>query len=446
MSGHHLKVNNVQLCMVMNNPEQHINSSTQTTPRKSAENTAAFIHIVEQYTTDAAFLWMLRSDAVKSTLYSKDDVSELDMRINGLLDGLQASDELAWEVCQQQLDFEEAGETFVAAMYAFQSGDAGKIQLVCEKGLGNAEMRRGLISAMGWVEPAIAHFWIERFLGVIDPRYRYLGLAACSVRRHDPRHLLTHLITDKKIMEQPEVHARALRLIGELKRQDLTPALNQAMELEDEGIKFWAHWSAIILGNRACVERLKPYVMKDNAYKERALMLVFNVLPVMDARKWISEISSDLKQNRNIISTTAILGDPHAIGWLIQQMQKPLYARVAGLSFNLITGIDLEQTDLHKVVANPLPDSEDDDFEDPAENIDGDLPWPDPLLVRAFWDQHGHALQIGQRYFMGQPVNSASLKQVLATGNQFQRHAAALKLVLLDPAEALLNTASPNIQ
>jgi len=429
-----------------------MNASQQQTPtpanakrQQAAVNIPAFAHIVEQYATDAAFLWLLRSEAVNSTLYNRDDIAELDRRIQGLADGLQACGNEAWMVCQQQLEMEEAGEAFVAAVYAFQSGDAAKIQLVCEKARANTEMLAGLVSAMGWIEPAIAHFWIERFLAVTDADYRYLGLAACSVRRYDPGALLTRLLLDEELVSQPLVYARALRLIGELKRFDLVPALNQGMEMEDAAVKFWSLWSAVLLGNRASIPHLKSFVMQDNPFKERALALVFNLLPVQDARKWISEISSDLDQHRTVISTTAILGDPHAIDWLIQQMQKPLYARVAGLSFSIITGIDLEESGLYQNVDNRLPDTEEDDIVDDAEDIDSDLPWPDPVRIKAFWAQQSHQLNIGQRYFMGQPVESGYLKDILVKGNQLQRNMAALKLALLENEEIFVNTASPGI-
>lgn len=430
----------------MSTSQQPIQSAAHTQPDTKLSNMAAFAHIIEQYAIDGAFLWLLRSQTLNSTLYTVDDLAELDQRICGHLEGLQTAGELAWDICQQQLQYEEAGETFIAAVYAFQNGDSAKIKFVCETALPNPQMRKGLISAMGWIDEPTANFWINRFLTVADPNYLYLGLAASSVRRHDPSHLLTKLFTNKNLSEQPEVHSRALRLIGEIKRSDLIPALNQAMEIKDKSIQFWANWSAAFLGNAAAVNNLKPYILQDNEFKDKALAMAFNLLPVTEARKWISEIASDMTQNRTVITTTAILGDPHAIGWLIQQMNRPLYARLAGLSFNIITGIDLEQANLHKVVDQQIPNTDEKDFEDEAEDVDSDLPWPDPIKVKAYWEQQGQSLQIGQRYFMGQPVESTILKQVITTGNQFQRNAAALKHALTNPDEVLLNTARSSIK
>jgi len=430
----------------MSNIQQQVAAGAHNQSKTGAVNMAAFAHIIEQYASDGAFLWLLRNDAVNSVLYNANDLAELDHRLSGHLHGLQLAGEAGWESCQQQLEFEEAGEAFIAAVCAFQSGSADKIQYVCETALANAEMRKGLISAMGWIDPAVASFWIERFLNVADSGYRYLGLAACSERRYDPQQLLTQILTDDKLLEQPEVHARALRLVGEIKRTDLVPALNQGMDVENDGVKFWANWSAVLLGNKAAVNNLKAFVMQDNALKDQALELVFNVLSVSDARQWITEISSDLSQNRTVIRTTAILGDPHAIPWLIQQMNKPIFARLAGLSFSLITGVDLQQAGLDKIVESQIQaNMDEDDFEDEAEDMDADLSWPDPLKVKNFWEQQSGKLKVGERYFLGRPIESSWLAEVDRSGNQLQRTCAALKRTILEPGEALINTAASHI-
>lgn len=403
----------------------------------------AFLDIIEQHATDAAFLWLLRSQIKTSTLYTREDIFDLDQRIAGHLQALISTELLGWEICLQQLQYEEAGETFVAAVIAFQSGDVAKIKMVCEAAMVNPQMSPGLASALGWVNENTAQSWIERFLSVSDAKYRYLGIVASSIRRCDPKQQLTKILQDENITQQAELHARALRLIGEIKRHDLIPALNQAMDAEHISVRFWSNWSAALLGNEAAIHNLKAYVLEENEHKEQALQLVFNSLPVDQARHWISELSQDPLQLQTIIKATAILGDPHAVPWLIQQMQQPLSARLAGLSFSLLTGIDLEQYKLDKEVVVAFKDNPEGDIEDDAENADSDLPWPEPEKIQAFWQQHGQSLQPGQRYFMGRAITSESLKQVLQSGNQQQRSAAALKLTMLELNTTLLNIAMP---
>jgi uncharacterized protein (TIGR02270 family) len=429
---------------MMTNLQRHINPGKQSA--EVSPGMAAYINIIEQHAIDAAFLWLLRSQVVgRSTLYAQKDIAELDTRIAGHLECLILAGYLGWEICLQQIEFEEAGETFVAAIVAFQSDDTSKIQVVCETALTNPAMMPGLISALGWLNKNIAQYWIDRFMHVNNPKYRYLGLAACSIRRLDPQQHLTDILLDPGIRTQPQLYARALRLTGEMKRSDLIPALNQAMDAEDINISFWANWSAVLLGNQSVVKKLKRIALEENIYKERALELVFQAISVEDARQWISEISGEPTHNRTLIKSVGLLGDPRAVPWLIQQMNKALYARLAGNSFSLITGIDLVQHKLEKEVNVEFEDVLDANIKDDAENEDSDFPWPDPVKVHKFWDQHGKSLVTGQQYFLGKSINSELLKQVLQNGNQQQRRYAAIKLAVQDSGSILFNAATPTL-
>ena len=301
-----------------------------------APGLVAFSNIIEQHATDAAFLWLLRSFSESSTFYSSEDIIELDQRIVGHLEALISAEQLGWDICLQNLEYEEAGESFVAAFMAFQSGDNAKINMVCEKALANPEMTAGMVSALGWLDESKAKILIKRFLKSTDSKYLYLGIAGCSIRRLDPKQQLSHILQDTNIIQQPELYARSLRLIGEIKRHDLVSYLNQAMNAKDESIRFWAIWSAVLLGNSAAIEQLKPCVLEDNSYKHHALELVFNVLPIEQARKLITDMSKNPSQIRTAIKSIAILGYPADVPWLLAQMSRPLLARQSGLVCHLV--------------------------------------------------------------------------------------------------------------
>ncbi len=405
----------------------------------------AFESIVEQYATEAAFLWLLRKQSEKSTLYDQQDLSELEQRITGNLEGLIESGEMGWHICLRQLEFEEAGETFVAAMLALHLNDAQKIKTVCEIALENPQMLPGLESALGWINETSSKFWIDRFLNVTDLRYQDLGLSACSIKRRDPVNILTRILQSHETTKNPQLYAKALKLVGELKRFDLVPALNQGMDSEDEEVKFWASWSAILMGNLAVINNIKPFVFKQNAFLEQALELAFNILPNDQARIWISEMSKESANLRSAIKASSILGDPQVVPWLIQQMKNVESSRLAGLSFSLLTGIDLEQNKLDKDPDIVFKDNSDTDIEDDAENEDSDLPWPDPIKIQYFWKQQEAKFKKGNRYFAGQPITIEWLKSVLVNGNQFQRSCVALKLAMLESNSILLNTATPTV-
>ncbi len=410
-------------------------------------NIAAFANIAEQYAREASFLWLLRSRAATSPLYVTTDMIDLEMRIEANLHGLSVTGELGWRICTEQLQYEEAGEIFTAAVVALRSRDATKIKMVCELALTSLEMTKGLISAFAWVETDIAKFWVQRFLTVTDPRYKYLGLAICSARREYPDKYLLSILQDPATAKQSRLHARGLRLIGELKRWELVPALNAAMESDTAEVKFWANWSAALLGNQAAVKNLKPWALECAELSDRAVMLVFSLLPVNEARTWIAEMAKNPQLHRLAIKAIGVLGDPQAVSWLIQMMGQPAHARIAGWAFCQITGIDLAKTNMtlepaDEIVSGPTDEPADTDV---AMDEDEDLPWPDKIKVTRLWQVHTRLLQPGQRYFQGREITKQLLDHVYVNANQQQKELAVLQRAIHDRNTILVNIKARNI-
>ena len=117
---------------------------------------------------------------------------------------------------------------------------------------------------------------------------------------------------------------------------------------------------------------------------------------------------------------TGVLGDPHAVNWLIGKMTDPKQARLVGEAFTAITGIDLEKCKL--TMAPPVQEPILDD--DVGLDDDKNLPWPDVERIDALWRNHGSNFHVGQRYFLGKPNTADSLQRTLTTAYQRQRHAA----------------------
>src|SRR5262249_51964936 len=84
--------------------------------------------------------------------------------------------------------------------------------------------------------------------------------------------------------------------------------------------------------------------------------------------------------------------------------------------------------------AGPNEDPEDDNV---ALDPDDDLPWPDPALVKKWWESRRGSFSKDTRYLLGQPITAESLRQSLKTAYQRQRAAAALELALLKPGRPL---------
>lgn len=401
----------------------------------------AYRDIFEQYVTDISFLWVLRSLGVKQPHYSMDDVADLEQRIDANLDGLMNSLDLAWELCLEALEFEQPGEVFTAAMIAFRSHDIDKIKTVVSVGLSNDETVKGLISAMGWLPNNLVQDWIQKFLSSKDLEHKYLAVAACSVRREYPGDVLTDILQREDCLAHNKLHARVLRLIGELKLTNLRGALDDAVNNDDPEVKFWANWSKLLLGELSAIDQLQSYVESPGSLRHIAIQTVFRVLSIEKGRSWISRLAGDPDQARTVIEATGVLGDPHAVPWLIEKMRAVSTVRLAGEAFSMITGINLERYQLTieapddiTVVPNNNPQDEEVGMDE-----DENLPFADINKVARTWQKHGGKYTVGQRYFMGSIIDAQVLQDKLAEGTQRQRYSAALALALLDTQKPLVN-------
>lgn len=399
--------------------------------------------IYEQFCTDASFLWLLRSIAIEQPHYNKDDILSLEQRIDAQLNGLMSNLDIGWSACEEALELEESGEVFTAMVIAMRSHEPSKIQRAVKIGLKSSLTMKGLISAMGWLPNEIANPWISRFLNSKEMAHKLLGLAACSIKRQDPEELLSQILSREECIINEALYARALRLVGELRRQDCMPALQIALEHESDAVRFWSNWSAVLLGNTASLDQIKTFVFDySSSYQELALQLAFRKLTIEQARLWISELAKDEANNRIVIKATAILGDPQAVNWLIGKMADNKLAKLAAESFVYITGADLEKHDLstQAPIQHPLYPNDNIDDENVGLDEDENLVFPDHKKVTALWRTHGQKFMIGQRYFLGKTITSEWLQEVVNSGTQRQRHAAALEIALNAPAVQFPNT------
>ena len=409
----------------------------------------AYREIYEPVADDVSFLWILRNLVVDRPDYNSADLAELDARIDSAFNALMTAPEESWSICSNAMSVQQSGEIFAAANIAFRSLDVRKIQQVVDAGIQSKESLLGLAGALAWLPGRLCHSWIKKFLTSKDLDHKYLAVVACSLRREDPREYLNMIVQREDCIAHQLLYARSLRLIGELKRTDLTPALHVALQSKDPAILFWAAWSSTILGDKSVINNLKTFVLSENPYQTWAIDLAFRVLPVDEAREWINLLAKKSQHARQVIQASAAFGDPQAINWLISQMRIPTLMRLAGEAFSTITGIDLEE---HKLALDELPQLDDqlpvaaanDDLLDDDFNLSDDdhLPFPNVDKIAAVWQRYQQRFIPGWRYFMGQQLNSEHLFNIYASGNQRQRRAAALELALLEPEQYLLNYAA----
>ena len=405
----------------------------------------AIYEIIEEFAEEAAFLYLLRNNAVRAQHLTLKDLARLDERLEAHIDGLRVAGAAAWDICKETFKNDDRG-IFPAAVLAFEDGNETRIRGVMEAASRDLRKSPILISALGWLSQQQAEPHINRLLADPSSFHRYIGIAASAIHRRDPG---THL--EKAACDpEPLLRARALRAYGELGRgRELDPGkLRDDLRADDDGIRFFAAWSAALAGNTETIEVLKSFVEAESLYQEKALNAVLRRMQLSAALSWQKHLAQSSDTIRQAVIGTGIIGDSVLIPWLIEQMEIPILARVAGEAFTMITGADIALEELKGAwpegfEAGPSDDPADDNLEpDPDEN----LPWPSAALIAAWWHKKKGNYPSGIRYLLGEPVSEGHLRQVLITGYQKQRSAAALELAMMVPGQPLFEVRAPGFR
>jgi uncharacterized protein (TIGR02270 family) len=390
--------------------------------------------VVSQHAEEAAFLWTTRNRAVGGPGYALKSLAALDERVDAHLDGLRIAGDAGWTLCRANLENTDGGEVFPLAVLAFEVGDRQRMLDALTAGCISVETRRALVSALGWLDDVTVMPWIQRLLEAKLALHRTIGVAASAVRRQDPGVVLEAAVDDP----DPILRARSLRAVGELKRRDLEHRVRAHLSDQDEGCRFWASWTSTLLGDRAGLKSLAQWLGQANRFGHAALQVSLRSMNLEEGRNRIRTMAKNPKLGRSALVGAAALGDPTCVPWLIAMMEVPELSRVAGEAFSTITGVDIADKDLDRPGPADLEEPDDAPAENPFEqDHDSRLPWPQPARVEAWWKSHEGDFQGEVRYLAGRPLTTSAARQVLTTGNQRQRAAAAIELALREPEEIL---------
>lgn len=401
--------------------------------------------IVEEHADEVASLWMLRCVAIQASHYSLTDLAELDERLNAHISGLRLGDGFAWEISLRALETRAPGELFTAAILAFKAANPAWISAILSTVKDAPETRRGLVSALGWLEKAELKALAKRFLRSKSTLQRYAGIAGCALHRINPGKALDAALTS----DDPTLRARALRSVGELGRADLKRALLEHFVSDEPACRYWAAWSAALLGGR---ERAGQVLMKclaeDAEFMQPALQLLARILDPAETRKLFNGVARQNGETRGVTIAAGATGDPAYAPWLLKQMQVTEHARAAAEAFTMITGLDLTRHGMEAEAPEAAAAGADDDVDagDTGMHDDEDLPWPDTEKLRTWWSDNQSRFAQGQRCLLGRPIDVGNCRDVLNTGLQRQRAAAALELALLHPETPLYETRAPGFR
>ena len=411
----------------------------------AASTTPQLPDIVREHAEDAAFDWLLRDVAVADPAYDLADLAELDESVEANLDGLLVAGPLGWEMAQEELGNGDASGVFAAGALAIESGNEAGLAEVREVALSDPELVGGLVAALAW----LPYEKIQNALSPLlagSPAERRVALRAVSAHRADPGDALREALNG----DDPELRAAGWRAVGELGRADLL-ALPSHEADADFGCRLWSAWSQALLGRGP--NALLEVAQTGSPEAERAAGLALRCLTPGEGRAWLATARAEPACTRAAIVGAGALGDPAEIDWLVECMREERLARLAGLSLELITGVNLDDADLD--VSEPTFEEMeaagqdlDEDFEPDGDDLDerdDPLLWPEPEAVASWWSTHRVHFQPGVRYLGGSPVEATSVSRLLVSGRQPHRAAAALERSLLTPAP-LFETRAPGLR
>jgi uncharacterized protein (TIGR02270 family) len=403
--------------------------------------------VIHQHREDAASLWLVRDNTVRSSASKLADIIKIDGRVEAHVDALRIAESEGWSGLLDDLEEGGAGEYFLAGVLAVESRHTNRMDQVLEHAYARAAATtklpyhpaydpwRGLVSALGWIASTHAAGTIAYLLDTPRPRTRWLGVAACGARRMVKQPGLDTALADPA----PSVRSRAARTMGELGRTDMRAALNALLRDSDDNCRYWSAWAAARLGTTEGLRALAEIARSPGERCEQALNVVLRLLPIERANAFLQPLARNPSHRRAVIRATAVIGDPLYVPWLAGQIADATVAQCAGEAFATITGAN--PTDLASDSPQDHAVAPNDDPADDAvgSSVDDGLPWLDPEKCGRWWAANRTRFSIGSTYFLGMPKASTNWFGVLMEGRQAQRKVAALELALQRPDHAIIN-------
>ena len=398
--------------------------------------------IVEQHLTDAAFLWLLRDDAARALSYRRDELAELDERVEAHVDALRVAGDEAFPLCDIVFDYSEAGELFAAGQLALSTRNWKQFGALLNRVGGRPDLARGVVSALGWKpDPAVD----EALAAMNDEQgpaeLHALGLSASRVAGRDPGAALQRAL-------RPSVaplRIQGYRTAACLGRSDLVGDIYPGLAAEHAEVELWAAWALTLLGDLSAQSRLWIEAEKEGPLANVARRLVLHLDEPARARALLDGLKANPERRRDAVAAVLSAGDTASLPWLLELLPNPAWARLAAATIASLLAIDLAAEDAEAVapvdvVEGPSDDADDDDV---ALDPDRELVWPDAARLTTLCHERSSALAAGVRYLFGQPATPAHAEEVYRRGSQWLRREAALELALSSPDAPLLNPSAP---
>lgn len=322
---------------------------------KSGYHTRILRDVLEEHFEEVLWLTSQRCQAVEDPSYNLNDLADLDDRVEAHVDGLRVAMEdqpvVAWKTCEACLELGEPEAIFPVAILACERTDESIFARVLELAKTDATNSRALVDALAWMPHSDLVPTLQVLLGDQDSSIRRIGLSVSVAHRLDPGQALI------EALEHSDVNFRvcALRAIGILGRGDLLHWLKTQLHDRNSEVSFAAAWAtARLVEFQSATDRLLEAVEALDEKSDIAAQILARRLPPDRLLIWLlnfldNETSmvptvspSDRHERiRLTIKTLGYIGVIDWIPWLLEMMEQPAWARIAGESFTLISGVEV---------------------------------------------------------------------------------------------------------
>ncbi|MDQ1829718.1 hypothetical protein [Massilia scottii] len=381
--------------------------------------------ILRQHATDVATNWWRRTLQVGTPHTRFHEIFDIDISVDAHLDGLREGGstaiEIAWIAYEKAVVnrcHDVAADAFVFLAAAFLDNDSGVMIEALNRMTGKPGFAEAIDGIFSWFDSRAAmDLAAEKIVN---------GDAACRTAALKHWHL-HQWRADEKVnaslfssMAIPDV--ATLDAMGRTGQPSLAglalKALHAASPKEPEF--FYAARSAILLGNRtAAVTALQECLLRPGAVQVDAVKFLCAALPLSELQQQLLQLEKYTEYEGLLIQAAGWSGDATYIPWLIAKAADANCANLAGEAFRLITGLDLEASQMSQ-----------------AHGIAGSISGrkyftPDSDKLGDWWRVNQHRYEHGARLLLGRPISDTWLLQILSVGEQADRELAALHLALL---------------
>jgi uncharacterized protein (TIGR02270 family) len=386
--------------------------------------------VIKQLLNDAPYEWLRWDQANYSPLYRRRQFEQLDERINSYIEAMLLHVHCGNDLLSR-VRLTDWGAVYIVAYIAIITGNTAAFQLAVDT-IKDERQSRELRDALHKTSFETARPYI---LDIAHHQNPWVQVAVIRAVGHHFDKINSDWLTHHLNSELTAVRVAVLRVIGDKGLTSHTEQVKEYLTHEDDAVRFQAAFSGNLLGIEGAYQAILPFCFSDNPYMRKALGLVHYLHDISAIKRAIPRIQESQVSVRIKAYNIAMAGLIEWIPVLLEWMQDPEYAPLAGEAFCFITGADLNADDL--LLRNPeICESHEAPLaqkrkQDPwTQAYEEDLPWPDPEAVAVWWETHQHRFQPDTRYLAGKTLTEENLLQVSQEGTQPQRHQAELVLRL----------------